>query len=241
MNWDISDVIRQTLRSFRNNWLALVIGNLVASLISFLPVGVCGAVVLPPLLKRVQEPDGGGELALASALFPLLLSALATIVLTCLFAPALSRMALAAARGQKPRVAEVFDFRRAGTFLGAGLLTGLAVIAGSLLLVVPGIIVAVALSLVSFFVVDDPRLGATDALEASWSATRGWRLQIFGLMLVAGLVDGLLSTIFKTTAWLAPLQLALTLAWPPLMTLGLAQVYVRIRPQAPALTEVSAG
>ena len=54
-------------------------------------------------------------------------------------------MALSAARGGRPRLGEVFDFSRAGTYLGAGFLSGLAVFAGSLLLVVPGIIVAMAL------------------------------------------------------------------------------------------------
>jgi hypothetical protein len=239
MTWTIGDVLEQTVRSFGRNWVALVVGNLVATLISFLPMALCAAVVVPPLIRAAQS-DHIDQLALTSAIAPLVLSFLATLVLSCLFAPALSRMALAAARGEQPRVGQVFDFRRAGTFLGAGLLTGLAVMAASLLLVVPGIIVALALSLVSFFVVDDPRLGATGALEASWAAMRGHKLRLFGLVMVAAVANWLMQTIFGVTVWLAPLQLALALAWTPFVTLGLAQVYLRARPQPPALTAQAA-
>jgi hypothetical protein len=233
MTWTIADVIERTAISFSRNWVALVLGNLVATLISLLPVTLCAAVVVPPLIKAAQSGQPG-QLALANSIVPLLLSFAASLVLSCLFAPALSRMALAAARGERPRVGQVFDFRRAGTFLGAGLLTGLAVMAASLLLFVPGIIVGLALSLVSFFVVDDPRLGATDALEASWMAMRGQKLRLFGLLLIAGIVSWILQTIFGLTVWFAPLQLALALVWTPISTLGLAQVYLTRRRPTPA-------
>ena len=233
MSWTISDVIERTLGSFGRNWVALVVGNLVAMLIAFLPAGLCAAIVLPPLYKQAQS-GGPGELVVVGSVAPLFLSVLASLVLSCLFAPALSRMALAAARGERPRVAQVFDFRRAGTLLGAGFLSALAVMGATLLFIVPGIIVGVALSLVSFFVVDDARLDAFDALRASREATRGHRLRLFGLFVVAAAVNVALHEILQSSVWLAPFQLALALAWPPLMTLGLANVYLSSRPQRSA-------
>ena len=41
MTWTIGDVLEQTVRSFGRNWVALVVGNLVATLISFLPMALC--------------------------------------------------------------------------------------------------------------------------------------------------------------------------------------------------------
>jgi hypothetical protein len=179
------------------------------------------------------------EIVLGGTVVVLVCGAIATIVLCIMFAPALSRIALAAARDQRPRIRDVFDFRRAGTFFGASLLTSLAIIAGMVLLLVPGIIVAIALSFVTFYVVDKPALGATDAIEASWKVTRGHRLQLFGLMFLAGITHGMLNAILGATVWTSPLRVALSLVIGPMCTLAMAQIYLSLEPQpqrdAPAL------
>ncbi|MGZ3441424.1 MAG: hypothetical protein ACXVDD_18020 [Polyangia bacterium] len=231
MTWTISDVIPETLRSFGRNWVTLVVGNLVAMLIIFSPVIVCAAVTMPMIFAQAADQSQTHELVLGGTVIALLFAFIGTVVLGIMFAPALSRIALAAARGQHPRIRDVFDFRRAGTFFGAGLLSALAVMAGMVLLLVPGLIVAIALSFVSFYVVDKPALGATDAIEASWRTTRGHRLRLFGLMLVGALANGILNAIFGSTIWLAPLQIALSLVVGPISTLALAQVYLCLEPQ----------
>lgn len=240
MPWTIGDVITETFRAFTRNWVTLVVGNLVVGLIAMLPLALWGAVTLVPLLLKANQPGGPGELFVASMVGSGLLAFVATLVLAILFAPAMSRLALAAARDERPRLSAIFDFRRARTFVGAGFLAALAIFGATLLLIVPGIIVALGLAFVSFFVVDDASLGVTASLRASWNASRGHRLHLFGLVLIGLVANWFLETVFGLSAWLAPLQLAFTLVSTPLWTLVLAQVYLRIRPQPPAAVQALA-
>jgi hypothetical protein len=85
------------------------------------------------------------------------------------------------------------------SFLAAGLLAGLSIGGATLLLIIPGIIVATGLAL-TFVVVVDRNLDALAALNASWAATRGNRLHLFGLIVIACVVSWLVSTIPGATA-----------------------------------------
>lgn len=231
MTWTIGDVIAQTFRFFARNWVTLVVGNLLAIVIGSAPLVLWAAVTLAPLYAKLAAGGTPREVVLATVAGSLALAGASSLVLWILFAPALSRIAVAAARDQRPRLADLFDFRRAGTFLGAGMLAAIAICGGTLLLIVPGIIAAIGLSLVSFFVVDEPALGALDALNASWRATRGHRLHLFGLLLVGAMANAILQTILGLSLYLTPLLVALMLVSTPLWTLALALVYLRIRPQ----------
>lgn len=68
-----------------------------------------------------------------------------------------------------------------GRILVCSLLMSLAVGVGFLLLVVPGVILAVGLVLAVPAVVLEPSTSATGALARSWDLTRGSRWRIFGL------------------------------------------------------------
>lgn len=69
------------------------------------------------------------------------------------------------------------------------LLTGLSVIGGFILLIIPGIFIAVRLSFVQIAFIQD-NMRATNALKASWAITKGqfwatlWRLIVCGFILV---------------------------------------------------------
>jgi uncharacterized membrane protein len=229
MPWTVSDVIEETFRAFGRNWVTLVVGNLIAGAIALAPVMLWAAVVVPPLLARTGQPDPS---TLKVALGSMALAGVSSLVLWILFSPALSRIAIAAARGERPRIADVFDFQRAGSYLGTGLLVGVYACIGTLLFIVPGIIVAIGLSLAAFFVVDGPHnVGTLGAIEASWTATRGHRLPMFGLACLAGVINWILQTVFGLSVWLMPLQIALMLVATPLWTLSLAIIYLRLRPQ----------
>jgi uncharacterized membrane protein len=67
-------------------------------------------------------------------------------------------------------------------FLGGVLLTTLAVIAGLILLIVPGIIVSVALTFTLYLVIDRG-LGPVNAMKESWRLTKGKRWKLFGFLL----------------------------------------------------------
>jgi hypothetical protein len=232
-NWTIGEVLDRTFRAFGKNWVTLVVGYLVMTLITMAPVVLWAAVAfVPPLLRgeSAGPPQFDGTM-IGSAV----LAFIGTFLLAILFAPAQARLALAATRDQRPRIAEAFDFRRAGALFSVSLLGGLAVIGGSLLLLVPGIIIALGLAFVSFFVIDTT-LGPIDAMRASWAATRGHRAHLFGFIMLAVLAQLLAQLILGVTVILAPLQMVLSLVQTPLWMLALATIYDRIRP-APSPTD----
>ena len=68
-----------------------------------------------------------------------------------------------------------------GRVLACSLLMTLAVGLGFVLLIFPGLILAVGLVLAIPAVVLEPGLSASGALARSWELTRGWRWRMFGL------------------------------------------------------------
>ncbi|MCH5235168.1 MAG: DUF975 family protein [Muribaculaceae bacterium] len=73
-------------------------------------------------------------------------------------------------------------FERFVDTLVAGLLLSLAVGFGTLLLIVPGIIVGCGLSMTFFIMVDDPNISGIDALQQSWNMMSGHKWDYFCLM-----------------------------------------------------------
>jgi hypothetical protein len=75
-----------------------------------------------------------------------------------------------------------------GAAILAAILSGLAVIAGFFLLIIPGILVWLALSLV-FPVIIAEDSGGAESLGRSWELTKGYRWKIFVAALIAGIVS----------------------------------------------------
>jgi uncharacterized membrane protein len=100
---------------------------------------------------------------------------------------------LRAVRGQRPEVSDLFvPFQRAWlNSVLANLIVTVAVVIGFILLIIPGIFVAVKLSLVPFIVIDEG-LGPFQAIEASWKRTSGhwWTLFLSGLLGVIVIIVG---------------------------------------------------
>ena len=80
--------------------------------------------------------------------------------------------------------------------LGTGLLVGLAVMGGLLLLIIPGLIAAVALSVALPGAVVN-RKGPFDALKYSAELTKGYRWPIFGVWFVLGLMTNGVSNVLS--------------------------------------------
>lgn len=93
---------------------------------------------------------------------------------------------LRTARGGTPDVGDLFTAFRGDYWQAvlAGLLMSVLIGLGTALLIVPGVIAAVRLAWVPYLVLDE-RLGAVDAIKASWERTRGYGMTIFVLWLLA--------------------------------------------------------
>ena len=142
-------------------------------------------------------------------------------------------------------------YRSAWTHLGsaviAGILSSMATAAGFVLLIIPGIIVWLALSLAYPIVVAEDT-GGTDSLSRSWELTKGYRWKIFvaGLVYIAVSVaitygiqlPVILASAFVFTAGSAPIWFAVVSALSsilgavlpaPLLAIGLCVIYYDAR------------
>jgi hypothetical protein len=70
----------------------------------------------------------------------------------------------------------------------ARLISGLAILLGVILLIVPGIYLSIKFSQISQAIVAEKITNPMDALSRSWALTKGNSIQIFGFVLVVGIV-----------------------------------------------------
>jgi hypothetical protein len=122
------------------------------------------------------------------------------------------------ARGQAASLADAFAGGPFLSFFGGMLLVGLGVGAGTLLCIVPGVILALGWYMFSYLIVDR-RLGAIESLSTSWRVTKGHKVKLFVFMLLGMLVNlagmlacgiGLLVTVPITLIALPYIYLKLT-------------------------------
>ena len=73
-------------------------------------------------------------------------------------------------------------------FAGVSLLTGIAVLIGLVLLIVPGIIVGIMLMFVGYLVIEE-KLGPIEAMKRSAALTKGHRWKLFQLALATILIN----------------------------------------------------
>jgi hypothetical protein len=95
------------------------------------------------------------------------------------------RISLGVARGRQPQFGELFGGGdRFVPVLLALFLLFLGVGFGMVLLIVPGVILALGLMLTNYFIIDQ-EMGPIDALQASWRATDGQKLKLLAFAFVA--------------------------------------------------------
>jgi uncharacterized membrane protein len=135
---------------------------------------------------------------------------------------------LTLSRGKPARFQDVFEgFNRFGTALGVHFLRILFVLLWALLLIVPGIIAALAYSMAFYVLADDPACGAVEALRRSKEMMRGHKWKLLCLLL-------------RFTGWLllSAVSLGIGLLWlMPYVWVTLARFYEDIRPAPAVATE----
>lgn len=200
--WGIEEVFSIAFAAFKRH-AAVVIGTLlvgyVFSFVAGLVLGALAGAVFGDVLGQV-------------------VAQLVSMVLSSFLGIGWIRIWLAAARGGEP----TFEMLLSGSdrllpMLGVTFLYYLAVLGGTLALVVPGIILGVGLYFSLFFIADT-NMGVMEALKASWEASSGQR----GKMLLAALASlGLV--LLGTLACLVGLLVAV-----PVSFIAAAVVYTRI-------------
>lgn len=186
---DIGSVLRRAATMYRDHWRPLL-GMAVV-------VWLASAVVLP-VLAGVVAATLGVAAGTVAALLGLAVMVAAQTILGGMYVLAVDD--LRDGRQDRP-VREYFDATRPklGPLLLTAALAGLGVLAGIVLLVVPGLVLGVWWSLAAAVVMIEDRSGAA-ALARSKAIVAGHGWTMFGLLLVTALVAGAITAVLAGVA-----------------------------------------
>jgi len=105
-------------------------------------------------------------------------------------ASAFGLIILNAIRGKKSSMSEALEYAKQNyvRFFLANLIYAVAVGLGIIALIVPGIILAVRLSMVNYILIDNPNMSAMEGVKASWEMMRGHSGKYWGIIGVSFLM-----------------------------------------------------
>lgn len=199
---DINRVIRRTIEVLRRNWRSLLRPAL---LYLFLPTVVVG----------VLQPHAGpfGSVVGAHPATPLL--SLLLLIPYTLFQGGLIRLTSADLKAEAISTDEAMAVgrRRLWPLFGLYLLAGLGIGLGFVLLIVPGVILALAWSVVGPVLIEEDR-PVMQTFGRSAELTRGTRLNIFGVLLTFLVFELLGSLVVALVGALLPGLIRDAALWP---------------------------
>lgn len=117
-------------------------------------------------------------------------------------------------------------------FAAVSILSGLAIVAGFILLIVPGVILAILFMFVGYLVIDEG-LGPIEAMKRSIALTKGSRMTLF-LLALAGLGVNLLGLLALVVGLLVTIPVTFLASAHAYRTLRNAQLPVVQEPEAAA-------
>lgn len=130
------------------------------------------------MFQRIVAVLGGIALTVG------LIGLLYTFLVGNLIRVGISKIRLSAYRQGSFSTEDLFaGFKQYGRCVGAMALYTLFVSLGTILFIVPGIIVALGLYEVPFLLVDDPTVSGMDVIRRSWENMKGHKGELFGLIL----------------------------------------------------------
>ena len=152
--------------------------------------------------KQVEVIDRSFGLFVAGAL----VTAVISVIITAVLQAAILRAAAQATIGDPvdPEESYRFGFKRLGSVILVSLLVGLVVLGGLILLIIPGLIFGVLLSVsVPVLIVENRR--GREALSRSWNLVKGHFWHALGVLFVAAIIVGFISGILGAiggSAWI---------------------------------------
>lgn len=181
----------------------LLLGVMITlAVISWLPGWVGGAL-------NIKDGFGVGLLQLIS----FVVGALAQL--------GLIHIALSLVDGKKPAYKELFGQTRfLLPYIVASILVGLMVIAGLILFIIPGFIVALMVGMYGYHMVDT-KAGILASIQGSAALTKGYRWQLFGFLLLCAVINLVGALLFG---------IGLLITWPTTI-LAYAYVYRKLSGQ----------
>ncbi len=190
-------------------------GVLAPAVIIFIALNLAQRLILSGWNWELLEPWGGNTPISSSNIPAIIVTIVAAAIIQGWLALGFTRMTLDIHAGGKPRLPVLFSQGHyLINYILAGLMVGLGVLAGLLLLIVPGIVLAIRWSMFPYLIVDRG-VGPVEAIKASWQMTRGssWRLLLF--LILIGVLN-LLGALFFQVGTIITL---------PLTTLATVYIY----------------
>jgi hypothetical protein len=194
----VGEILTDAFELYRRHWqnLILIVAVIVIPL-SFLQVLIGDAWIREGITR--EELRGGVEVvdgALLAGVLASLVVAITSILMWTVLTGAVTRAAAGTFLGRDLEIGESYryGFARFWSIVLIGVLSALAIVAGFILLIVPGFIVLTFLSCsIPALVIEDQRGRA--ALRRSWNLVRGFGWPVFGTIVVAGLLTGIVNSL----------------------------------------------
>ena len=194
----VGEILAHAFEIYRMHWQNLI--ALVAIIV--VPLSILQVVLTDLVIGDAFETSTttNGTVVVNGSIGGLLLGTLAvamvSILMWTVLTGAITRAAAGTFLGRDLDIAESYRFglARFWSIVLVGLLTGLAIAAGFILLVIPGFFVLTRLTCtLPALVIQDKR--GTGALSRSWNLVAGFGWKVFGTIVVAGLITGLVSSL----------------------------------------------
>jgi hypothetical protein len=195
----VGELLTDAFELYRRHWqnLFLIVAVIVIPL-SFLQVLVGDFWIRQGLTE--EELRNGVEVTVNGAFVGGILAsfvvAITSILMWTVLTGAITRAAAGTFLGRDLDIGESYryGFARFWSIVLVGLLSGLAIAVGFLLLIVPGFIVLTFLTCaIPALVIEDKR--GREALRRSWNLVRGRGWPVFGTILVAFLINGIVNSL----------------------------------------------
>jgi uncharacterized membrane protein len=213
-DWEPTEMIKIAWERFGSYALVLSLAYLIEIVIT---QGLTQAPIF--LVKLTAKNDA--SLLVAAVNFA---CSMAGMVIGAFFLTGVFRMALGAARGKPVQLGTLFmGGDQFPAMLGVYFIMGFGILLGTLLLVVPGVLLAFGWSLAPLYVADQ-KMGAIAALKASWEATKGQKGKLFVLGVLSFLI--VIAGLFALCLGMFPAVALTYVAW--------AAAYTRISGREPA-------
>ena len=196
----VGEILGDAFRLYARHWQNLIV--IVAAIViplSFLQV-LLGEVLIRDGLTE-EEFRNGVEVSTGTVLGAILAGlviAFVSVLMWTILTGAITRAAAGTFLGRDLDVGESyrFGFARFWSIVLVGVLSALAIALGFVLLIVPGFIALTFLSCsIPALVVEDTRGRA--ALRRSWTLVRGHGWHVFGTIIVAALLNGIVSSLLS--------------------------------------------
>ncbi len=199
--FDVGRVINRTFGAIKNNFGSFFLASLI---IMGLPMFLIGLMPLIMMPGGMFDGDTINEGFMAGYLTVMFLTLIVTMVGSIIVQGALIFGAVTDFNGKKAPFKECMSvaLRYFFPLLGLGILVGLGTMLGMLLLIIPGIILALGWSIAAP-VLSLEGQGITDSISRSWELTKGykrWLLLLFIILIFLSAIIGALASVFVLLA-----------------------------------------